>query len=96
MKRLMEELPSLTFTAFMIGWVAWGIWFHGAWFNAAFDSAPRLLLLFCCCLFMVSLPVFVGWLQQFRFRLWQYFVWITLLAAQLAWFTQNWDPLKHP
>jgi hypothetical protein len=94
MKRLGEELPSLTFTAFMIGWVAWGVWFYGAWFNSFLGEMPQLLLLFGCCLFMISLPVFVGWLQHFRFRLWQYFVWITLLAAQLAWFTQNWDPFR--
>ena len=77
---VLHELPLSLFAAFGIGWLAWGIWW--------FVSIPRPLALVVCCLITVILPPAVGWVCRYRYRLWHYFAWITLIAAELALFTQ--------
>jgi hypothetical protein len=88
------ESPSsalLAFAVFAVGWVAWGILFYGGWFGSIALGAlgmPKLIWIAVCALITLALPFMVGWFNRFQFRLWHYFAWLTLIAAQLAWFSQ--------
>jgi hypothetical protein len=98
----LRDRPSpalLTFAVFAVGWVAWGMLFYSGWFGSFFSSVsalifgaifgvPKLIAVAICALITLTLPLLVGWFNRFQFRLWHYFVWLTLIAMQLAWFSQ--------
>lgn len=88
MRQFFSDIPLLIFAACGLGWLAWGIWYYGS-----LVSVPLAMAL---ALFTFTFPVFIGLVYSGRFRLWHLFVWITLFAAVLAWFTQSMPGRKRP
>lgn len=78
----------LAFAVFAVGWLAWGMLFYSGWFASIYITMPRIISIPVSVLITVTLPFLVGLIYRFRFRLWHYFVWLTLIAMQLAWFSQ--------